>query len=196
MKDLIELIPKLPGWCDIPKAITLSNLVVASGANTIVEIGVFGGRSAIAMMHGCRANGHGTVHCVDPWSAQASLEGQVQDVDREWWGKLNHDDIYNAFINAVSSFGVKPHCRVHRMKSEHFQISGQNIDIVHVDGNHGPDALKDTIKYASLVKSGGYVVLDDLNWSGGHVVQSAKWLLENGFIEMHPLGSGALFYKL
>jgi predicted O-methyltransferase YrrM len=195
MKQMIEAIQKLPGWCDVPKAITLHNLVLASGANVIVEIGVFGGRSAIPMMVGCKTNGFGTVHCVDPWSAQASLEGQVQDADREWWGKLNHDDIYNEFVTAVSDFGLKPHCKVHRMKSEQFDISG-HIDIVHVDGNHGPDALKDTIKYASKVVSGGYVVLDDMNWAGGHVVQSAKWLLESGFIEMHPLGTGALFYKL
>lgn len=196
MKEIIDLIPKIPGWCDVPKAITLYNLVLATGAKTIIEIGVFGGRSAIPMMAACKKIGKGTVHCVDPWSAQASVEGQVQEVDRQWWSSLNHDDIYNGFVDVVSRFGLSSHCSIHRMKSEDFVPPRFDPDIVHVDGNHGPDALKDTIKYASLVKSGGYVVLDDLNWAGGYVGQSAKWLLENGFIQLHPLGTGAMFYKL
>lgn len=195
MKKMIEAIESLPGWCDAAKAITLYNLVIASGAKTIIEVGVFGGRSAIPMMLACNKNSFGVVHCVDPWSAEASIEGQVQDVDRNWWGSLNHDEIYNTFIKAVSDLGVAQRCAVHRVKSSDF-VMPESADIVHVDGNHGPDALKDTQKFSSVVRSGGYVVLDDLNWAGGYVGQSATWLIENGFIQLHTLGTGALFYRL
>lgn len=194
MKELIEVNPKLDGWCELPKAITLFNLVLASRPLVVVEVGVFGGRSAIPMMMGCKHNQRGIVHCVDPWSPDASREGQVADVDINWWGNLNHEIVYQKFVSYVDKLGLKEWCDVHRMKSSEFNPPNR-IDIFHCDGNHGPDAVADTIKYASLVDSGGYVILDDCNWTGGYVTKSAAWLKENGFLELHPLGTGALFRK-
>jgi hypothetical protein len=195
MKEMLELNAKLPGWCEPAKAISLFNLVVAHRPIAVVEIGVFGGRSAIPMMMACKLNGRGVVHCVDPWSPQASLDGQVTDVDRKWWGDLNHEIIYAGFVDRVQKNGLEKQCEIHRMKSSDFDGPAR-IDVAHVDGNHGPDALADTIKFASRVSEGGYVILDDCNWAGGYVTQSAQWLKDNGFLELHPLGTGALFRKM
>jgi len=195
MKELIELNSKLMGWCPIEKAISLFNLVLAHRPITIVEVGTFGGRSAIPMMMACKLSGRGIVHCIDPWSPQASLEGQVADVDRKWWGDLNHEIIYQGFVNQVQKNGLEKQCEIHRMKSSEFDPPA-SICVAHLDGNHGPDAFDDTLKYASRVNQGGYVILDDLNWTGGYVTKSAAWLKDNGFLELHPLGTGALYRKM
>lgn len=194
MKEMLELNPKLPGWCEIPKALTLYNLVLATKPLTILEVGVFGGRSALPMMQACKRNGKGVVHCVDPWSPKSSEEGQVADVDRKWWGNLNHEIIYQGFVDQVKKNGLMPFCEIHRMKSSEFD-GPSVIDVFHCDGNHGPDALSDTIKFSNRVPQGGYVILDDLNWTGGHVGKSAERLKENGFMELHPLGTGALYWR-
>lgn len=195
MKEMIELNPKLCGWCTLDKAITLYNLVLATQPDVIVEIGVYGGRSAIPMMFGCRENGKGIVHCVDPWDAEASKLGQVTDVDKEWWGKLDHEMIYQSFLKHLRAANLENQCKIHRKTSRDFDAPPK-IDILHTDGNHGPDAISDTLKFSPNVKTGGYVVLDDLGWSGGHVQKSAAWLKENGFLELHPLGTGALFRRM
>jgi hypothetical protein len=194
MKEMLELNAKLAGWAEPPKAISLFNLVVATRPIVVVEIGVFGGRSAIPMIMACKFNGRGIVHCVDPWSPEASAAGQVTDIDRKWWGNVNHEFIYQGFMDAIRKNALEKHCEIHRMKSEDYNPPNQ-IDIFHCDGNHGPDAVKDTIKFSSRVPSGGYVVLDDLGWSGGYVQKSAEWLKENGFLELHPLGTGAVYFK-
>lgn len=195
MKDMLELNPKLMGWAELPKAISLYNLVLATRPAVIVEIGVFGGRSAIPMIMACKKNGAGIVHCVDPWSSEISASGQVTEVDRKWWGSVNHEIAYQSFMDAIRKHSLEKHCEIHRMKSAEFNPPNQ-IDIFHCDGNHGVDAVRDTIKFSSRVPQGGYVILDDLGWSGGHVQQSAAWLKENGFLELHPLGTGALYRKM
>lgn len=194
MKEMLELNPKLAGWAELPKAISLYNLVLAARPAVVVEIGVFGGRSAIPMIQACKANDHGIVHCVDPWSPDVSAAGQVTEVDKKWWASVNHEYIYQGFVDALRKHSLEKYCEIHRMKSSDFNPPNQ-IDIFHCDGNHGPDAVTDTIKFASLVPSGGYVILDDLGWSGGHVKKSAEWLKENGFLELHPLGTGSLFFN-
>lgn len=191
---MLELNPKLAGWCETPKAITLYNLVLATKPLVICETGVFGGRSAIALMMACKRNGQGVVHCVDPWSPKASEEGQVTEADRNWWGNLNHEIIYQGFIDQVKKNGLEKYCEIHRMKSVDFNPPNR-IDIQHLDSNHGPLALEETIKFSSRIPQGGYMILDDLNWSDGWVQKSAQWLKENGFLELHPLGTGALYWR-
>jgi predicted O-methyltransferase YrrM len=195
MKEMLDLNPKLDGWAEAPKAITLFNLVLAHRPITIVEVGVFGGRSAIPMMMACKLNGRGIVHCIDPWSPEASKEGQVTTVDKDWWGGLNHEIVYQKFLDHVKKAGLEAQCVVYRMKSAEFDPP-ERIDIFHCDGNHGPDAVEDTLKYASRVPEGGYVILDDCNWHGGYVTKSAEWLKEHDFLELHPLGTGALYRRM
>lgn len=195
MKEMLELNPKLPGWCEIPKAVTLYNLVLATKPKVVVEVGTFGGRSAFPVAMALRKNGEGVIHCIDPWSPEASKEGQVADIDRKWWGDLNHEIIYQKFVDQIKKSGLEYQFVIHRMKSSEFD-GPATIDVFHCDGNHGPDALADTMKFASRVPQGGYVILDDCNWTGGFVTKSAEWLKENGFLELHPLGTGALYYRL
>lgn len=194
IEGLLKTVPD--GWCDVPKAITLAAYTTALKADTILEIGVFGGRSAFPMMEACKHKDSGLVICVDPWSIPASVEGQVAKVDTDWWGTVNHELVYQRFVSNVVRLRLEKFCEIHRMKSCDFAPPKRPIDIAHIDGNHGPDAVLDTRKYAPLVRSEGLVVLDDLNWNGGHVGMAAEWLTNNGFIHLHPLGTGAVYMKL
>jgi len=191
---IARVIPKLHGWASVEKAISLAAYAIANRPLVSVQVGVYGGRDSLPVAMACKFNKRGIIHCVDPWDPKASADGQVTEVDRKWWGELNHELIYQSFMDAVSRNELTDYCKVHRMKSSEFE-SPTEIDYLSVDGNHGPDAVLDTMKFGSNVVSGGIVCLDDCDWHQGYVTKSAQWLKENGFLELHPLGTGALYFR-
>ncbi len=192
--DIARIIPKLHGWASVEKAVSLAAYAIANKPLVSVQLGVYGGRDSLPVAMACKFNKRGIIHCVDPWSPQASADGQVTDVDRKWWGDLNHEFIYQGFVDAVNRNGLQEYCVIHRMKSSEFE-SPPEIGYLAVDGNHGPDAVLDTMKFGANVIPGGIVCLDDCTWAGGYVQKSAEWLKENGFLELHPLGTGALYWR-
>jgi len=43
----------------------------------------------------------------------------------------------------------------------------ESIDILHIDGNHNEmNVSRDILLYLPLVKKGGFIIMDDSNWSG------------------------------
>lgn len=194
-EQIEQLIPTLHGWCTLEKALTLATLVLARKPHVVVEVGTWGGKSAIPMMLACTHNQSGRVVCIDPWKAEESIKGQ-ELADAEWWSNTaNHELVYQHFLYNVDKLGLGQYAEVHRLSSEQAQVPAR-IDLFHNDGNHGPQALADTMKFAPSIPVGGCCVLDDLDWSGGFVRKSEAWLLENGFVMLHPLGTGAVYHRL
>lgn len=195
-KQISDIIPTLHGWCEVPKAITLANLVLAIKPNVALEVGVWGGRSAFPMLMACRQLNKGKVICVDPWSSAASVEGQQNEKDKEWWAQTaNHELVYKSFRDNLLILGLERFADVRRIRSDEFNPP-PIIELAHVDGNHGIQALKDVQKIVPSIPIGGVCVLDDLHWTGGAVEQSADYLRSHGFIELHGLGTGAVFLRL
>jgi hypothetical protein len=198
-RQIIDLIPTLHGWCEIPKALTLANLVLAQRPKVVLEIGVWGGRSLIPMLlaqHHLNNVGLLTdFRCVaiDPWHPAASVEGQTTDADREWWRGINHELVFQHFKHTLDAIGSNS-VEIWRMRSSEADPP-KTIDLLSVDGNHGQQALEDVCKFAPAVPVGGICVLDDIGWAGGFVGKSVEWLLVNGFIQLHPLGTGAVFFR-
>ncbi len=203
-KEITELIPMLQGWCDVSKAITLYNIVQATKPDIAIEIGTWGGRSAFPVAlalrdiaNECAERVFGKLICVDPWTEQASVEGQVAEADKNWWGdpNVNHEMVYQDFVHHRRLLGLEQIIEVQRVKSDDYNPP-KLIDYLHVDGNHGPQAYTDTVKYAARLSMGGICILDDIGWSGGNVERAAGWLTSNGFIELHKLGTGACYLRL
>lgn len=191
-------IPKMHGWCDLPKAFTLASIVIALRPRIIVEIGVWGGRSLLPMALACKETGCGFVHAIDPWTPEASVVGQP-DEHAKWWESMPHELVYQSYLKHISDAGVGAIVATHRMTSDEAlkQFKGMTqIQLAHIDGNHAEQALRDIQNYCPLVSKGGIVVLDDISWSGGNVQKGADWMLKNGFVGLYPLGTGAVFLKL
>lgn len=194
-QQIDELIPTLHGWASVEKAVSLASYTLAVKPKVCVEIGTWGGRSAVPILLALKEVGSGKLTCIDPWSPDESTKGQTTEIDKEWWGSVaNHELVYQHFQYTVDKFGLRPYCETQRISSEEAHAP-PIIDLCHIDGNHGPQAYTDTVKFASNVRQWGICVLDDLDWVGGHVRRAEKWLLENGFIMLHPLGTGAVYLK-
>lgn len=167
--DLAEAVrqtQQLQGWCPLEKAEALARLVVETRPECVVEIGVYGGRSAVPMALAARTYG-GTVHGVDPWSHAAALEGDVGDENREWWGKLDLEGIYRGFLDGIRRFGVEDTLRVHRMTDTAAlpMFADGSIGLLHVDGNHSAEvSMRYVEQWGPKIAPGGHLVMDDIDW--------------------------------
>ena len=209
MMKIEDVVPKLEGWCDIEKAQHLAALVIALRPKVSVEIGVFGGRSLIPTAMGHSLIGTGYALGIDPWAKSASLDG-MDGENKEWWDKLDHEAIYAGFMSASARLRADGFLKVERMTSDEaitHESNGKNsepatlpfrsrvipkdIDLLHIDGNHGPQAIKDVDNYATRLRAGGILVMDDCDWAAPAVTQ----INALGFRHLYDLGTGAVFQK-
>jgi len=194
-KRILAACNNLHGWCVPGKQVTLANLVLAIDAKLIVEIGVWGGQSLFPLAMAAASKGPCRVIGIDAWKASDSIQGQG-DKDAEWWqNQEQHDVVYLSFMEHRAKLGLDSIISVIRKTSNEVEPP-DNIDLLHIDGNHGPQALIDTVRFAPKVRVGGFCVLDDLDWGGGNVGKAAEWLKAHGFMELHPLGTGAVYLRL
>lgn len=155
---------ELEGWCTNKKATTLMNLVFLTRPQVIVEIGVFGGKSLVPMAYALKHLGSGIVYGIDPWAASESLVGQTEEANREWWGKIDHEAIYRGLVSKVKQFNLQKHVQLLKTSSARAPAI-PNIDILHIDGNHSEEtSVFDVLKWVPLVRKGGIIIFDDLDW--------------------------------
>jgi len=205
LTEITELLPRLTGWCSERKALALAISVYANRPLVGVEIGVWAGRSLFPVAMAMRDLGKGIIHAVDPWSPNASVEG-YDKANADWWGsKANHDVAYKQFLSAVVSTGTTAHIEVHRCKSDAFDPPNE-IDYLHVDGQHTEQAIKDVKRFAAKVRIGGLVFMDDIHWfldgeqKRFEVLKAVDELTEIGFKMLYTLeggtDDGAMFQRI
>jgi predicted O-methyltransferase YrrM len=196
--DNLKAITESPhGWTTIEKAKVFAGIILATRPSHVVEVGVWSGRGTIACALACKENGVGRVYGIDPYDASASSEGQTGK-NLEWWSKQDHEAMYRYCLSQIEAFGVKDIAEIMRLRSDQVEphtIPG-HIGLLIVDGNHGPQAIKDVQRFSARVPVGGYVVLDDLSWEGGAVSESARWLQANGFNKCFRVQDWAVFQRV
>ncbi len=167
---------QLEGWCSNEKASILIDIIAELKPETIVEIGVWGGKSLIPMAYALNYNGKGKIYGVDPWSTQESAEG-MDGVNHTWWSSVDHVKILKGLQVKIQEFHLQDQIVLIRTTSEHCPVIS-DIDILHIDGNHSDKAsFLDVIKWVPLVKSGGLIIFDDVNWATTN--RATAWLNEN-----------------
>lgn len=182
----------IAGWCPVEKALDLAATVIALRPKIVVETGVFGGLSLLPMALACEAINHGVVIGIDPWSAEASTEGYSGE-NASWWGSLDHEKIYQSFMGHVGRLGLKNRVAVERAKSDDAAAPAV-IDLLHLDSQHTEQAVREVNKFATRVRIGGIVCLDDLSWTNdgvAHVAKAIDALLALGFVELYRVNQAA-----
>lgn len=182
------------GWCTKEKACVLASCVVATRPQVVLELGVWAGKSAIPLALAVQYNRVGKVIAVDPWSASASSEGMT-GANLQWWSSVDHEDIYRHFIHAVGHFGVSQVLDIRRAKSDDVDPPS-DIGLLHIDGNHSEQAVKDVDRFAPKVTPGGFCFCDDIHWTGGGVSKATQALQDLGFRELYKLDTGALYQRI
>lgn len=176
------LMKQLEGWCSERKAGILMDMILFARPTTVVEIGVFGGKSLIPMALALKTNGKGIIYGIDPWDRAASTQGVIEETHKKWWGEVDHIGILQGFISKIDQFGLRKQIIIIKTTSA-AAAPIPDIDILHIDGNHSDEAsYLDVTKWVPLVKSGGWIVFDDIGWSDNQINTNARavnWLNEH-----------------
>ncbi len=176
---------KISGWCSALKARTLASLIIGTRPAITLEIGIWHGRSCIPMAMAHQHINFGMVVAIDPWKADCSIAGQVNPADQEWWNRQNiHEDAFMAFQSKIKELGLSNCVDIHRKHSDDV-VPPDEIGCLSVDGNHGEQAVRDIQRYAPKVARGGFLIADDLGWSGGSVSAAVSLLPAMGFKELY-----------
>lgn len=191
--EIERVLPDGGEWCTVEKACTLASLIVGLRPPLIVEIGVWRGGSLVPMLLALKATRVGRAIAIDPWAAPASVADQGE-TDKQWWSAVDHQAAYQAFLGRLAVLGLEEICMVCRRPSDHCEPPDA-IGLLHVDGNHGPQAIRDVERFAPKVTPGGILALDDVGWSGGHVERARELAGQLGFAQLYPLGSGVVMQR-
>lgn len=172
LKSLYEL----EGWCSPYKASLMMELVFMMKPEKVVEIGVFGGKSLVPIAFALKEAGTGIVYGIDPWSSSASAEG-MEGANHDWWSNTDHEAILRGLKQKIKKFKLQNQVVLIRKTSEDADII-EDIDILHIDGNHSEKAsYLDVTKWVPLVRSGGFIIFDDITWAT--TGKAVEWLDEN-----------------
>lgn len=174
-------VPTMDGWTSIPKACALASLVLAIKPENVVEIGIWAGRSLIPMALALKSVGRGVITGIDPYSPQESAKNEFGE-NENWWAAQDHKAIKEKFLQFVTRFDLSKQVRHIESPSDKVKMK-EPIQLLHVDGSHTEQAVRDAENFGPLVPIGGIAVLDDLNWVGGGVLRAIDCLEEQGFVE-------------
>lgn len=172
---------QVSGWCSHAKASILIDIIQKTKPTTIVEIGVWGGKSLIPMAYTLKKQGKGKIYGIDPWDNQESIQGVTNPVNLSYWQTVNHERVFQTLVDHLRQFDLKDHAILIRSSSENAPLI-ENIDVLHIDGNHSSiTSYLDVTKWVPLVKSGGWIIVDDISWYEDGIftqAESVKWLDE------------------
>ena len=174
-------VPTLHGWCSVEKATQLYTLVLEHESPLCVELGVFAGRSLLALALGARAK-NGSAVGIDAWSKEACEQGVNDIANTEWWNKIDYDFFYNYTATVISDANLSTTTRLVRSKSAEAvdQFSSKSISLLHQDSNHSEEVtLEEVNLWFDKVKIGGHWVFDDTDWPTTQAAQNL--LLEKGY---------------
>ncbi len=199
--DLIERVtPEGGDWCTVSKAQTLAAMVVALRPQTVVEIGVWMGGSAIPMalalqyIEKLEPMSPRRLVAIDAWSADASIQGQ-EGKNVEWWSAAPHDLALTRFQERIAKHELAEIVQVVRCSSETASVPA-DIGLLHIDGNHGEQAISDVKRFAAGMARGGILVMDDVGWGAGTVATATQHARALGFADLYPLGTGVAMIRL
>lgn len=183
---LHRLFLSTPGQSDEGKLHALCNIARLLPVGDILEVGCLYGRSAIALGFLAARHQIGNVICVDPWrtTAVADQGAQASLLNAEL-GHLDSELIFRIFLSTaalVNNIGyiretsteARPIYDAARRdglltSAELGSISlSPHLSLLHIDGNHRYDHVKqDIASWSPYLVSGGWLLLDDYVWAFG-----------------------------
>ncbi|MBI2743539.1 MAG: class I SAM-dependent methyltransferase [Chlamydiales bacterium] len=178
----LSLMNQMAGWCSPQKGTILVDMVLKTKPKVIVEIGVYGGKSVIPMAYALKVLREGKIYGIDPWSNFESTQWVQNEENKHFWASVDHEAIMQGLIQKVEQFGLQEQVVLIRNSSMEAPPI-ENIDILHIDGNHSDEtSYFDVLKWVPYVNSGGWIIFDDMTWYENNKYTTARaveWLDEH-----------------
>ena len=158
------------GGSPLDKCYVMAYLAVNLNLKNYVEIGVYRGRSLFSMAEAFKLT-NGKAYGIDPYNSLEAQQFDTREDLREdvnsFMNNLDLEQVYKDVIIKRELLDLTNVIELIRKTSAKAVSDFENIeiDMLHIDGNH--DTLhvqEDYTNYAPLIKDGGLIVFDDINW--------------------------------
>ena len=160
-KQIVQSGLDMEGWSSKEKLDLMVDLILERKPKKLLEIGLYFGRSFFPIYWAAQEYGGAEVYGIDPFDPNASLEG-MEGAHHAAWGSIDHDVIYQTFMDEVAELPSKPDIRIARSREVEDFVE---VGFLHIDGNHSiNEALKDVQFWVPKMAKGGVIVFDDVDW--------------------------------
>ncbi len=172
--SVMDKLLKIEGWTQKEQLEYLMQRVKELPDNSvIVEIGVWQGRSALAMGEACRGTGK-RIYAVDPWIDYETKKGLLSSRLSEF-GVDSVDSVYDKFLTNLSRFELKQW--IEPIKATSIDVAATwsrgECDFVFIDGDHNYEpVLADLRAWTRLARKGAVIAGDD--WQIDSVQSAVK----------------------
>jgi predicted O-methyltransferase YrrM len=164
-RAILDDATRLEGWCSPQKALMLYSLVREYRPSTVVEIGVYGGRSLAPIAAALNDNREGEVWGIETWSGAEATRHRHNLGNDLWWSVVDLARIKRDFLSFVLEHDLHERVHVVEAPSGRAGVLFDRIDLLHIDGNHSSFAsAQDVVTYLPRIPAGGIIVFDDINW--------------------------------
>ena len=169
--SLAAAIKDCEGWCSAEKACALAKIIREERLSRVLEIGVFGGKSllAIALAQSNAELPDAITVGVDPWRVYDCVEGESNPANVDWWSNVEMlHTVHRKCMEALWSAGVIDRVIVLRNSSVAAAsfLATHEWDLIHIDGNHSElSSMRDVQLWFPRLRAGGVLVFDDIDWS-------------------------------
>lgn len=140
--------------------------ILETKAKVIVDIGVFAGRSTIAMGFAARELGDSMVYGIDPWKIDDATEGENDKASADWWRtRADLERMHREAMQWIWDHRLDQWITIIRAPSQNVHQLFPTIDFLNIDGQHAEVAsCRDVEIYVPKVRAGGVVFMDDTAW--------------------------------
>lgn len=198
MKEVLSLkishiVPAMNGWCSVEKALEMAGLILESKPAVVVEVGTMAGRSIIPIALALKENEFGVAYAIDPWKTEAAVRGNTAKEDKDWWSSIDMHAMHRECVQGIWEHGLDEYVCLIRATSMMARPLFSKIDFCHLDGNHSTEAsMYDVSAYVPIVSRGGYVAMDDVDWS---TTQPAVQYLNENLEFVKDVGTCRIYRK-
>jgi Methyltransferase domain len=167
IRDAIyNYIPHMEGWTTPDRACEMADCIIKTQARVCVDIGVYAGRSTIAMGFGARELYDSMVYGIDPWKVESAIEGESVVEGLRWWQQnSNLEEMHRQTMHQIWAHRLDQWVTIIRAESQHVHQLFEVIDFLNIDGNHTEVAsCRDVRLYLPLLRKEHYLMFDDCDW--------------------------------
>lgn len=160
-------IPHQNGWTTVERAQEISACILETNAKVCVDIGVFAGRSTIAMGFSAREIGDSMVFGIDPWKIEQAIEGESDEANADWWRtKADLERMHRETMQWIWDHRLDNWVTIIRAPSQNVHQLFPVIDFLNIDGQHAEIAsCRDVELYVPKLRKGAYCTFDDTAWA-------------------------------
>lgn len=187
-------IPHMEGWTTPERACEMASCIMETEAKVCVDIGVFAGRSTIAMGFAARQLVDSIVYGIDPWKIDSAVEGDNVEENAKWWKERSRlEEMHWQTMRSIWSHRLDQWITIIRSPSQYVHQLFPVIDFLNIDGQHSEIAsCRDVELYLPKLRSGNYCTFDDSSWAS---TQKALSLMDNYCELVNDTGEARTYRK-